>query len=115
MKEFFKSLYGSYRTFAYVDRNAIIRNGRIAKKLFPQQKILSVLKADAYGHGISGVVSAYDAFTDWYAVATYEEAIEVRSEGCTSCTSVLQEIICTLSLRKTTKIPEFRQFRDFFF
>lgn len=70
-----------HRTIALVDLNAIVHNGIIAKKLFPQQLILSVLKADAYGHGISGVVTAYDQFTDWYAVATFEEAVKVREKS----------------------------------
>ena len=36
------------------------------------------MKADAYGHGIAGVLPAYETFTDWYAVATVEEALEIR-------------------------------------
>ena len=77
----YEALYRTHRTFVTVDLNAIAHNGAIAKKLFPEQKILSVLKADAYGHGISGVVPAYETFTDWYAVATYEEAVRVREKS----------------------------------
>lgn len=73
-----KSLYKQYRTYVKIDLNAICENGKIAKKIFPEQKILSVLKADAYGHGIAGVLPAYETFTDWYAVATIEEALLVR-------------------------------------
>ena len=67
-----------YRTYANIDLSAIRHNGGIAKKLFSKQKILSVLKADAYGHGIRGVLAAYEEFTDWYAVATIEEALRIR-------------------------------------
>ena len=77
----YEALYRTHRTFVTVDLNAIAHNGAIAKKRFPEQKILSVLKADAYGHGISGVVPAYETFTDWYAVATYEEAERVREKS----------------------------------
>lgn len=66
------------RTYAQINLSAIQHNGVIAKKTFPNQKILSVLKADAYGHGISGVLPAYEAFTDWYAVATIDEAMKIR-------------------------------------
>ena len=66
------------RTYACVDLAAIRNNGAIARKVFPDQMILSVLKADAYGHGIDGVLPAYETFTDWYAVATMEEAMKVR-------------------------------------
>ena len=68
----------SLRTYAQIDLSAIQHNGAIANKVFSNQKILSVLKADAYGHGISGVLPAYETFTDWYAVATIEEAMRVR-------------------------------------
>ena len=72
------SLYNQYRTYTTIDLNAICENGKIAKRTFSEQKILSVLKADAYGHGIAGVLPAYETFTDWYAVATIEEALLVR-------------------------------------
>lgn len=67
-----------YRTVAKISLDAIRHNGQIARKTFPEQKILSVLKADAYGHGITGVLPAYETFTDWYAVATIEEGLRVR-------------------------------------
>lgn len=67
-----------YRTYVTVDLAAIRHNGQVAKSLFPKQRILSVLKANAYGHGIVGVLPAYETFTDWYAVATAEEALQVR-------------------------------------
>ena len=69
------------RTYAQVDLSAICHNGMIAKKLFSNQLILSVLKADAYGHGIPGVIPAYETFSDWYAVATIEEALQIRCQS----------------------------------
>ena len=69
------------RTYAKVDLAAIRKNGAIAKSLFPEQMILSVLKADAYGHGIQGVMPAYETFTDWYAAATVEEAFLIRAQS----------------------------------
>ena len=73
------TLFHEHRNYVVIDLNAIRHNGCRARKLFPEQKILSVLKADAYGHGISGVLPAYESFTDWYAVATVEEAVRVRA------------------------------------
>ena len=74
-----QTLHRQYRNYAAIDLAAIRHNGETARKLFPEQKILSVLKADAYGHGISGVLPAYETFTDWYAVATVEEARKIRA------------------------------------
>jgi len=72
-------MFKQYRNYAMVDLTAIRKNGQIARKLFPDQKILAVLKADAYGHGITGVLPAYETFADWYAVATMEEALRIRA------------------------------------
>lgn len=73
-----EDMFALYRNYAKINLSAIRHNGNAAKKCFPNQKILSVLKADAYGHGIKGVLPAYETFTDWYAVATIEEAIKIR-------------------------------------
>ena len=68
-----------YRTVAVIDRQSIVQNGSIARKTFKEQKIMSVLKANAYGHGIENVLPAYEQFTDSYAVATVEEGLAVRA------------------------------------
>lgn len=70
-----------YRTIAQVDLAAIRHNGEVIRKTFPDKKILSVLKADAYGHGIKGVLPAYETFSDWYAVATVEEGLVIRENS----------------------------------
>lgn len=72
------SLFEQYRTFLSVDLKAIQCNGLIARKTFDGQQIMCVLKADAYGHGIEGVLPAYEHFADAYAVATVEEGLIVR-------------------------------------
>lgn len=68
------------RTFARISLDAIRHNGAICRKTFPGKKILCVLKADAYGHGITGVMPAYESFADYYAVATVEEGLLVRAQ-----------------------------------
>ncbi|MBQ7037089.1 MAG: alanine racemase [Clostridia bacterium] len=70
-----------YRTYAQIDLGSIVHNGKIIKDTFKNKKIMSVLKADAYGHGIEGVVPAYETFTDWYAVATIEEGLQIRLQS----------------------------------
>lgn len=70
-----------YRTYVQIDLDSIVHNGGIIKCKFPNKKIMSVLKADAYGHGIDGVVPAYETFTDWYAVATVEEGLRIRLQS----------------------------------
>ena len=70
--------FEQYRNYLSVDLNAIYHNGMVAHSVFPEQKIMCVLKADAYGHGIAGVLPAYERFADAYAVATVEEGLQIR-------------------------------------
>lgn len=68
-----------YRTYAEIDLEKIKHNGDVAQRIFRDSKILCVLKADAYGHGIRGILPATETFADLYAVATVEEGLEVRA------------------------------------
>ena len=70
--------FAQYRNYLSVDLAAIEHNGQIARNTFREQKLMCVLKADAYGHGIRGVLPAYESFADAYAVATVEEGLEIR-------------------------------------
>jgi len=67
-----------HRTYVLINTDAIRSNGQRAKQLFPECRIMTVLKADAYGHGISGVVPACEEFSDSYAVATVDEGARIR-------------------------------------
>ena len=69
------------RIRAVVDRNAIRHNYKVIRELFPRQKIMSVLKADAYGHGITGIAAVCEEYTDQFAVATVEEGRRLREAG----------------------------------
>lgn len=55
----------------------------IRKKVYPA-KIMAVVKADAYGHGVLEVVNALNSLPDkpdYYAVALLDEGIELRKLG----------------------------------
>lgn len=44
-------------------------------------KVLSVIKADAYGHGACELAKKIDDLSDYYGVATIDEAVELRNAG----------------------------------
>ena len=69
------------RTCAEISLDAIRHNYGAIKKIFGETKVMTVMKADAYGHGIKGILPACDPFVDWYAVATMEEGREIRQWG----------------------------------
>jgi len=66
------------RTWAEIDMQALAGNFRAIRESC-SQKIYAVIKADAYGHGAVPFARALDA--DGFAVATLEEAVELRENG----------------------------------
>ena len=73
-----------HRTYAEIDLGAIRHNFDVLKaKLTPGVKVLSIVKADAYGHGAAAVAAALESRTDFFAVSTVPEGIELRESGIT--------------------------------
>ncbi|HHT63270.1 MAG: alanine racemase [Bacillota bacterium] len=66
-----------------IDLDAITYNFSQIRQLVPEQvKILSVVKADAYGHGGVEISKALEeAGTDMFAVTTVEEGVELVNHG----------------------------------
>lgn len=77
------SEFPSRPTWAEIDLNALAHNLRQAQQhCLPQQRVLAVVKADAYGHGAVPVVRRLlAAGVEDFAVATLEEALELRDAG----------------------------------
>ena len=74
-----------YRTWAEIDLEAMAHNMRIIRKMTNENaKIMAVIKANAYGHGM---LQAYRVLrengADCFAVATLQEAVELRTGGAT--------------------------------
>ena len=64
---------------ATIDLAAIRHNYAVAKRCAPGRQAFAVVKANAYGHGVREVVSALHEEADGFAVASLEEAAEVRA------------------------------------
>ncbi|WP_068829103.1 alanine racemase [Pseudomonas sp. BMS12] len=64
---------------ATIDLAAIRHNYAVAKRCAPGRQAFAVVKANAYGHGVREVVSALYDEADGFAVASLEEAAEVRA------------------------------------
>lgn len=70
-----------HRTWCEVNPAQMEENFRIIRnRLRPDVKMMSVVKADAYGHGVSHILSAL-AQSDYFAVACPSEAKELRELG----------------------------------
>lgn len=76
---------GKYlRAYAEVDLAAIGHNiAQVRQNVGPDVKICAVIKADAYGHGAVAVGRYLENAVEYFAVATVDEAIELREAGIT--------------------------------
>ena len=65
---------------ARIDLAALHDNLKVAQKLAPQSKLMAVLKANAYGHGLLRAANAMKKAAG-FAVLNIEEAIALREAG----------------------------------
>lgn len=65
---------------ASVNRQALRHNLSVVRQAAPQSHVWSVVKANAYGHGIARVWQALES-TDGFALLNLEEAILLREQG----------------------------------
>lgn len=73
----------THRAWVEVDLGAIRHNVQAIRRLLkPSTQLMSVVKADGYGHGAVAVArTALSAGASWLAVATLEEGIHLRQAG----------------------------------
>ncbi len=68
-------------TYAEIDSAALRHNVKLAQKIASKQKIIAVVKANAYGHGMLPVVDILiDCGIDLFGVATLSEAIVIKKQ-----------------------------------
>ncbi len=80
------------KTEACINLEAIRANFALACSLAPQSKTIAVIKADAYGHGMLRVAEALQDVAPAFAVATVDEALELRRAGIDNALLVLQGV-----------------------
>src|SRR6185295_16090038 len=66
---------------AVIDTAALQHNLSRVREYAPGSRVLAVIKANAYGHGLAMVAGAL-AGADAFAVARPEEAVALRESGC---------------------------------
>src|SRR5574337_2199710 len=84
------------RAWVEVDLEAIRHNiAAIRQLLQPSTQLMSVVKADGYGHGAVAVAqTALSAGASWLAVATVEEGISLRMAGIEAPILLFGPVIC---------------------
>lgn len=81
-----------FRTWAEIDIDALLQNFDAIKARVGNKKITAVVKANAYGHGAVNIAKALRDRADGFAVATLEEAIELRQSGCEKDIMILSPV-----------------------
>jgi alanine racemase len=69
----------SHRCWAEIDRSALQDNVARVRERIGSAKLLAVVKANAYGHGMVGVAEALANDAQLFGVANLEEAITLRA------------------------------------
>lgn len=85
-------------TKALIHLPALAHNLQLAKQLAPQSKVLAVIKANGYGHGIARVAQQLSG-ADAFGVASIDEAILLRQKG------FLHRILLLEGLFSNSEIP----------
>lgn len=71
-----------YRVYVTIDLDAIYSNiNNLKQNIKPGTKLAAVIKTDGYGHGAVPIAYAVDNIVDAFAVATVDEAVNLRDNG----------------------------------
>lgn len=76
---------------AVIDLSALVNNFNIIKSLAPTSKVLAVLKANGYGHGLERIAKALPQ-ADAFGVARIDEALALRADGITQPIVLLEGV-----------------------
>ena len=80
-------------TFLEIDMDALRHNFKQIKKIVPKQKMLCIVKGNAYGHGSEHMALLFEKLgADYLGVAIPEEGVELRLAGVTVPILVLSAI-----------------------
>ena len=79
--------------YAVLDTQAAAHNLAQVRRLAPHAKIMAVIKANGYGHGLLRIASALQD-TDAFAVARVDEGIRLRKAGYGQRIAVLEGFTC---------------------
>ncbi len=65
---------------AHINLSALENNLRVARRAAPSARIMAVIKADGYGHGLTRVAEALSA-ADGFALLDIQDAVHLREAG----------------------------------
>lgn len=102
-------------TVARIDLDALRRNFQTARSRAGGARVMAVVKADGYGHGIGPVASALDSLASKFAVACLEEARAIREASLAQPVVLLQGVHAGADIDECVRLgfePVFHSFRQ---
>ncbi|MEG9482744.1 alanine racemase [Mannheimia sp. HC-2023] len=100
---------------ATIDSQALRHNIQLIKSFAPQQKLLAMIKANAYGQGLLPAAATLTDLVDGFGVARLREALEIQETGYTGKIVLVEgffdreELLKTLSRKFDTVIHNIEQ------
>lgn len=86
-----------------IDLEALRHNLARARRCAPRSRVMAVVKADAYGHGLTRAAAALED-ADGFGVACLEEARELRDAGATQKILLLEGPYCGAELADVRRL-----------
>ena len=84
---------------AFINLEALRHNALLAQSIAPNAKLIAVIKANAYGHGILDVAKTLSSICHGYAVARIDEALMLRDNGITQMLIVMSPALSPEALQ----------------
>ncbi len=88
---------------ARIDSAALRSNLRVIRACAPGRRVMAVVKANAYGHGLTGTALAL-ADADAFAVARLEEAMALREAGLRRRIVLLEGVFDAAQLQEAARL-----------
>ncbi len=88
-------------TCAVIDLSALRHNYDVIKQRVGESKVLAVVKADGYGHGMTSIAKALPQ-SDGFGVAILEEALLLRASGITQKIVMLEGALSLDELKQAS-------------
>ncbi len=91
-------------TRVHVDAVSLLHNVRRIEQCAPGKKIIAMVKANAYGCGLSSVLPVLDGHVDAFGVASLEEAVILRDLGSRSDCVLFQGVFSSDELHLVARL-----------
>ena len=79
-------------TFCTLSTANLLHNLAVIRQAAPDAKIMTMVKANAYGHGLRSVAQRLDGQVDSFGVASIDEALALRQAGIKSAITLIEGV-----------------------